>query len=77
MPSSKNQTTQASGATSSQQDIQQSYMLQEFLHAEPTLSERLSGVVQSGKGGKGNKGRDGKAKEAIKEFGNAWRNAGQ
>ncbi|KAG4218452.1 hypothetical protein PC116_g33068 [Phytophthora cactorum] len=50
-------------------------MLQEFLRAEPTASERVAGVVSSKKGGKDKKAHGDKAKRAIEEFENAWRNA--
>ncbi|OTB19141.1 hypothetical protein K445DRAFT_18746 [Daldinia sp. EC12] len=72
---SNNQGTQASGASGSHQDDHRSYMLQEFLRAEPTASERVAGVVPSKKGGKDEKAHDDKAKRAIKDFENAWRNA--
>ncbi|KAI1465355.1 uncharacterized protein F4812DRAFT_438396 [Daldinia caldariorum] len=51
-------------------------MLQEFLRAEPTISERVAGVVPSEKGDKDKTDRNDKAKRAIKEFENAWANAG-
>ncbi|KAI1643322.1 uncharacterized protein F4817DRAFT_319946 [Daldinia loculata] len=77
MPSSKDQETQASGDSSSKQNHHRHSMLQEFLRAEPTVSERLSGVLTSKKRGENEKGHDDKAKEAIRKFENAWRNASQ
>ncbi|KAI1773285.1 hypothetical protein F4818DRAFT_453176 [Hypoxylon cercidicola] len=76
MPShSKNKKVQAPGGSSSQQDHKQSYMLREFLRADPTEPERLYGMTESKKGGKNNQGHDDKAKEAVKKFEDAWRNA--
>ncbi|KAI0845438.1 hypothetical protein F5Y00DRAFT_265534 [Daldinia vernicosa] len=77
MPSSKDRGTQSSGDSSNKQDLQQHSMLQEFLRAEPTVSERLSGVVLSKREGESEKGQDNKANEAIRNFEDAWRNASQ
>ncbi|KAI8957423.1 hypothetical protein F5Y11DRAFT_363861 [Daldinia sp. FL1419] len=57
-----------------QQGQHQRYSLQEFLRAEPTVSERLSGFVPSKKG---ERSHDGKAEEAIRKFESAWNNAGK
>ncbi|KAI1653138.1 hypothetical protein F4813DRAFT_375951 [Daldinia decipiens] len=75
MPSSKNQGTQVSGDSSSKQNHYQHSMLQEFLRAEPTVAERLSRLVPPKEGGENEKGHDDKAKEAIRKFEDAWRNA--
>ncbi|KAI1803032.1 hypothetical protein F4811DRAFT_363196 [Daldinia bambusicola] len=71
----ESQGAQTSGASGSQQSGYQPYMLLEFLRAEPTVTERVAGVVPPRKGDKDKTGRDDKAKRAIKEFENAWANA--
>ncbi|KAI1380233.1 hypothetical protein F4677DRAFT_406224 [Hypoxylon crocopeplum] len=51
-------------------------MLQEYLRAEPTVPEQLSGAVQSDNGGDSRKKRQkDKAREALKKFDDAWRSA--
>ncbi|KAI0386492.1 hypothetical protein F5Y04DRAFT_244175 [Hypomontagnella monticulosa] len=74
--SSKNQEAKASGGnSSSQNDTQKPYMLEEFLRIEPTVAERLHGLAKHEEGEKGNKGYVEKAKEAIRKFEDAWNNA--
>ncbi|KAI1776981.1 hypothetical protein F4818DRAFT_439341 [Hypoxylon cercidicola] len=78
MPStSNNQGPQAPGtASSTQHHDDQSYALQEYLRAKPTITEQISGVVWAGKGGNGKeKLREDKAKDALKGFDSAWRDA--
>ncbi|KAI2602093.1 hypothetical protein GGR54DRAFT_553218 [Hypoxylon sp. NC1633] len=75
--SSKNQTSQVSGKTDSNHGNQPSYMLQEYLHAEPTVTEQLSGVGKSKKGKGKKKHREERAKKELKKFDDAWRDASQ
>ncbi|KAI0376460.1 hypothetical protein F5Y04DRAFT_285901 [Hypomontagnella monticulosa] len=78
MPSpSENPDSQASGGTGGKHSDQPSYMLEEYVRADPTIIEELSGAARDKKHGKGEKKktREDKAKEAIKDFDDAWKAA--
>ncbi|KAI1498171.1 hypothetical protein F5X99DRAFT_339730 [Biscogniauxia marginata] len=62
--SGDNEATQPNG--------QQSFMLQEYLRADATVSERCSGVMGGGKDLKGKKTRKEQAAEEIKKFDDKW-----
>jgi len=52
---------------------QPSYMLQKYLRAEPTVSERCSGAVPPENNPKGKNAHMSKAVRQVEDFENAWK----
>jgi len=52
---------------------QPSYTLQEYLRAEPTVSERYSGAAPGDNNARGNDTHLAKAAKQVEDFENAWK----
>ncbi|KAI0169285.1 hypothetical protein GGR52DRAFT_515077 [Hypoxylon sp. FL1284] len=74
--SARDQDSKASeGAGSTQYDNQYSYALQEYLRAEPTITDRISGAKRGDKVKNYTKHHESRAKDTVKKFDDAWNNA--